>query len=333
MRPPVTTSAERPAAPPRSARRPPPAEERDERLRSVLTPEGVALSLRRAGLGQRFAAVVVDLIIVTLLLVIPGIAIAVGVGALDMPRVAAGWSITALLIASFLLRTFYFAAFELRWQGRTPGKRWLRIRVIERHGRPLTAGAVFARNLAREAELFLPLSLLAAGGSAGVDGWIRLATLAWLGLFLAMPLFNRDRLRVGDLIGGTIVIANPKAVLLDDIADDAKTGSGQAAERFRFTPVQLQTYGIYELQVLEEVLRLPEGPVALDTRRAVAEKIRQRIGWGAGDAQAPEGDREADPRPFLEAYYAALRGNLETGLLFGRRRQRQAAKGPVPPSP
>ncbi len=303
---------------------------RDTRRRSVLTPEGVALSLQRASTGSRFIALLVDLLIVLMLLIIPGIAIVVAIQAFDMPRIAAGWVFTALLVASFLLRTFYFAAFELRWQGRTPGKRWLRIRVIERHGRPLTAGAIFARNLAREAELFVPLSLLAAGGSAGVDGWIRLATLAWLGLFLAMPLFNRDRLRVGDLIGGTMVIANPKAILLDDMAGIA--GVGGPAERFRFTPAQLQTYGIYELQVLEEVLRLPEGPVALDTRRAVAGKIRQRIGWSASDSQAPQNDTEADPRPFLEAYYAALRGNLETGLLFGRRRLRQAAKGSMPPS-
>ncbi len=330
MTPIATMLPDRPASAPASPQHPL-ADGNDVRRRSVLTPEGVALSLQRASLGSRFVAVSIDLVIVTVLLVVPSIAIVVGVQAFDMPPIAAGWSITALLVASFLLRTFYFAAFELRWQGRTPGKRWLRIRVIDRHGRPLTASAIFARNLSREAELFLPLSLLAASSSAGVDGWIRLATLVWLGLFLAMPLFNRDRLRVGDLIGGTIVIANPKAILLDDLAGIA--GVGAPAERFRFTPVQLQTYGIYELQVLEEVLRLPEGPVASDTRRAVAEKIRQRIGWSNDSLQTQERPSATDPRPFLEAYYAALRGNLETGLLFGRRRLRQAAKGSVPPSP
>ena len=117
-------------------------------------------------------------------------------------------------------------------------------------------------------------------------------------------------------------------MLLDDMA-----GATRPTERFRFTPAQLQTYGIHELQALEEVLRL-QGPVALATRKAVAEKIRQRIGWSveAGGVPAPPAG-DADPRPFLEAYYAALRANLETGLLFGRRRLRQAARGSVPPSP
>lgn len=323
-RPPVARTTRRPAA-----------VEVDRRQRTILTPEGVALNLRRAGVGDRLLAVVIDLFLILALLIVGGLAIVFGAKVVGLSLAVAGWGIAALLVGSFLLRTFYFAAFELRWQGRTPGKRLLRIRVIDRHGRPLTAGAIFARNLAREAELFLPLSLLAAADSAGVDGWIRLATIAWLGLFLAMPLFNRDRLRVGDMIGGTLVIANPKAVLLDDIAGVALTAPGRPAERFRFTPAHLQIYGIHELQTLEEVLRL-QGPVALATRRAVAEKIKQRIGWGEGDNDAapgtPDAGGENDPRPFLEAYYAALRGNLETGLLFGRRRLRQSAKAAPPTS-
>ena len=325
----MTTSAEPSARPAGTVRQRPAVPERDPRQRTILTPEGVALMLRRAGVTERFIALVIDLVIVVVLLLALGIAIAVVAQALHMPVAFAQWGIATVLVASFLLRTFYFSAFELRWQGRTPGKRLLRIRVIDRQGRPLTAGAIFARNLAREAELFLPLSLLTAANGLEVDGWIRLATLVWLGLFFAMPLFNRDRLRVGDMIGGTMVVANPKAVLLDDMAN-ATIANGGNTERFHFTPAQLQTYGIHELQTLEEVLRL-QGSAALPTRRAVAEKIKQRIGWRGNNGSGAAED--TDPRPFLEAYYAALRANLETGLLFGRRRQRQAIPGSVPPSP
>jgi hypothetical protein len=45
----------------------------------------------------------------------------------------------------------------------------------------------------------------------------------------------------------------------------------------------------------------------------VAMRIRRKIGWTAG---AAESDWD-----FLSAYYAALRGRLETRLLFGRRRR------------
>ena len=67
---------------------------------------------------------------------------------------------SAALLLSFALRSFYFIFFELRWQGATPGKRALGLRVIDRKGGRLKPEAVFARNLMREVEMFLPISLL-----------------------------------------------------------------------------------------------------------------------------------------------------------------------------
>ena len=64
-----------------------------------------------------------------------------------------------------------------------------------------------------------------------------------------------------------------------------------------------------ELQVLEEVLRENERAAL----RVVADRIRRKLGW----VRAPE---EGD-RAFLDAYYAALRGRLESGLLVGQRRR------------
>jgi hypothetical protein len=61
--------------------------------------------------------------------------------------------------------------------------------------------------------------------------------------------------------------------------------------------------------VLEDVLRRTEAR----TVAAVAERIRAKIGW-------PRGETESD-YAFLDAYYLALRGRLESRLLFGRRRR------------
>ena len=56
------------------------------------------------------------------------------------------------------------------------------------------------------------------------------------------------------------------------------------------------------------------GPCESDkTMAAVAERIRTKIGWTPGPAE-----NDAD---FLSAYYAALRGRLETRLLFGKRKK------------
>jgi hypothetical protein len=184
----------------------------------------------------------------------------------------------------------------------------MRIRVAARDGGRLTAEAIFTRNAMREIEIFLPLTFLAASSVAGgdpVDGIMVLLGLAWSGIFLLFPLFNRDRLRVGDVVAGTWVVKAPRRVLAIDLAHDA----AERLTRFAFTPVQVGAYGVKELQVLEDVLRRREKR----TLTTVADRIRTKIAW-RGEA----GETDAD---FLVAYYAALRAHLENRLLLGRRRK------------
>ncbi|HEX9052746.1 MAG TPA: RDD family protein [Anaeromyxobacter sp.] len=275
-----------------------------ERTREVVTPEGVPIRFAVALAGDRLGAFLLDLLVIAaivLALVVPlGVLAARGVLETDVVLAAA-------LLAVFLVRTFYFTFFELSWQGQTPGKRRLRLRAVEARGGPLTAEAIIARNLTREVELFLPLVALFAPDAffGGAPGWARLAALAWMVVFGFLPLFNRDRLRVGDLIAGTVVVRTPDAVLLEDLS------SVRAREEVAFTDAQLDVYGVYELQVLEDVLRGKGRAGHAEAVRTVAGKVRAKIGW-SGPPVADE--------PFLDAFYAALRGRLERRLLFGRRR-------------
>jgi uncharacterized RDD family membrane protein YckC len=206
------------------------------------------------------------------------------------------------LLVFFGLRNAYFIAFELRPGAATPGKRALGLRVASRDGGPLSADAIFARNAMREIEVYLPLTFLFVHRT-GVDGWIVLAGLIWCGVFALFPLFNRDRLRAGDLVAGTWVVRNPRRRLLPDMAGD---GTG-AAPDFAFTSAQINAYGVKELHVLEDVLRRGQPKVLAE----VAARIRRKIAWVGTE---PDGE-------FLSAYYAALRGRLETRLLFGHRRK------------
>jgi len=112
-------------------------------------------------------------------------------------------AIDLLLLAWFLIGNFYFIAFELRWQGQTPGKRILGLRVVDRRGGALTGSTVAARNLMREIEVFMPLRLLLFPFATATDAWLVLLALAWMSIFTLMPLFNRDRMRVGDMVAGT----------------------------------------------------------------------------------------------------------------------------------
>ena len=202
-----------------------------------------------------------------------------------------------VILSSFAIRSFYFVVFELRWQGQTPGKRMMTIRVINRGGGRLSADAIFARNLMRELELFLPLSSMFSS-DINTSGWVNFFTVVWLGVFVLMPFFNRDRMRVGDIVGGTWVVTAPASLLYSDLA----SGSGAAAESdYRFTREQLDVYGVYELQTLEAVLR-KRGAEARATHDAVYDRISKKIGW------APEASHTVRSRAFLEAYYRALPG-------------------------
>jgi len=269
------------------------------RVRELVTPEGVGLRLTLAEGGERVAAFLLDCAIIVGALI--AVTIAILLVAFATQFTPGQLLLVVWILASFFLRNFYFIAFELTPRAATPGKRALGLRVAMRNGGPLTAEAIFSRNAMREIELFLPLSLLAAA-SAGIDGWVNLMGLIWCAVFVLFPLFNKDRLRIGDLVGGTWVVRAPKRVLDVDL-----TGVENVAA-VAFTPEQLNVYGVKELSVLEDVLRRKDPAVM----RSVAERIRGKIVMR--DPGVPDME-------FLQAYYRGLRGHLESRLLFGRRRR------------
>ncbi|HEY1448120.1 MAG TPA: RDD family protein [Caulobacteraceae bacterium] len=272
--------------------------------RQFITPEGVDLQLTLGSAAARASALIIDLVIMAIsLLIITIVALILAVSA--GLKSAEPWAIIWLL-GFFVLRNGYFIAFELAPRAATLGKRILGLRVVARDGGRLTGESVFVRNAMREIEVFLPLTFLLASSAAGdpVQGWQTLLGLVWTGGFLMFPLFNRDRLRVGDLVAGTWVVETPRRAMTIDLA----ANSGQASG-FEFSREQVAAYGVKELQVLEGVLRARDQR----TMAAVAQRIRGKIGWFRLNDQTD--------LAFLIAYYVALRGRLEHRLLFGHRRR------------
>lgn len=270
--------------------------------RSLITPEGVDLGVTLADAGTRAGAFLLDAFFIAIAGILITIVAVLGLGGLGFDRsepIAVIW-----IVLVFFLRNAYFLIFEAGRSGRTPGKRIMGLRVASRDGSGLAIDQVIARNLMREIEVFLPLSMLSARAGTGIaDVLTTVFGLSWALIFALFPLFNRDCMRIGDLLAGTWVIEMPKRVQAEDLAQ--KTGSRE--REFQFTTAQLDVYGIAELHKLEEVLRGNNEAAQITVAKAIADKI---------------GVRHDDyfPKPFLTAYYGQLRAHLERKLLLGKRR-------------
>lgn len=163
----------------------------------IETPERVQLEFALASIGNRFLAVAIDHFIQYLsIFLIAWIVLSVagyGVSEVsntadnmfaDMPK----WTMAVLVIVLFLIFAGYFIAFEWLWNGQTPGKRFLKLRVIREDGRPLTLWEAIARNLLRIGD--------------AVPGFVLpVYSVGLIVIFLS----NRDQ-RIGDIFAGTVVV-------------------------------------------------------------------------------------------------------------------------------
>ena len=151
----------------------------------VETPEQVVVSYTLAGIGTRGAAALIDLLIMFVLIG------TLWYGAASLPKLlptlrdfGGGWLTAVIILGQFLIIWGYFVAFEAIWDGQTPGKRLLGLRVVRNGGGGVDIGASAARNVIRFVD-FLPL-----------------------GYFVGMIaiIANGRNQRLGDLVAGTIVV-------------------------------------------------------------------------------------------------------------------------------
>ena len=269
--------------------------------REIVTPEGVALEIELANRGERALAFVLDLFFWTMAIVFRGLVL----GLLLAEKINGAVAVTLVLFAAFLLRNFYFIHFELTTQGATPGKRIVGLKVIDAAGGPLTPSAVVARNLTREVETFLPLSLFFSLETGGGDWLTRAAYLVWLALVSALPFFNRDRRRAGDFIGGTLVIAVPQRALLADL------GARRATYAFTRPARRLWRLRIAGLRGAAAAAAHRQSETVL---AQISERVCRRIGWQARRRRSPTRANSS------HAFYVAERAHLEREQLLGRYR-------------
>ncbi len=278
----------------------------------VIPPEGVPLELPVASLGVRVAAQLTDLLITFA----AAVSILILLSMLFFMYRSTVFALGALLF--FFIRVPYYILSELVWNGQTLGKKLMKIKVVAHDGGSLTIHSLVLRNMMKEAEVFLPGTLLLTLDQT--VPWAVWASLAWVAMAFAIPLSNPHRMRLGDMLAGTHVIRLPVPILLKDLAIEAPRAISANGQRFTFLPHQLDHYGGFELQTLEKLLRAQENRMSQSSAEqsrqamtAIVERIRQKIGYA--DAVEP-----GDELVFLQAFYSAQRAHLEQRQLFGDRR-------------
>jgi uncharacterized RDD family membrane protein YckC len=153
---------------------------------TIETPEQMSLEFAVAGIGSRFLALAVD----TLIQFGIGLVLLVIVSVLGFTGALLGfrqhrlWLLALFGVVVFFLMFGYFACFEIIWNGQTPGKRMIGIRVVKDSGRPLTASETIGRNLLRIVDQ-LP---------------------AFYAIGVLVALMNAQNKRLGDFIAGSIVV-------------------------------------------------------------------------------------------------------------------------------
>src|ERR1051325_4671711 len=206
----------------------------------IETPERVPLHFALASIGNRFIACAIDhtiqivgLIAIVIVFLIISDAADVGHRLVNAPK----WVIALLVILQFLIINGYFAIFEWIWSGQTPGKRWLKLRVIREDGRPISFFEAVVRNLLRVVDILVP----------------PFYSIGLISVFAS----ERDQ-RVGDLVAGTVVVREREAeapefaeVFASPVSDPALRRSWKPAPFA--ADVNLLTEA--EIQVVESFLR------------------------------------------------------------------------------
>ena len=163
-----------------------------ERSVTVRTPEAIAFYYELAGLGSRFLALCIDTLIqmaVLIALFALGLASTRGVTAIAASFHVSDKTLASALVATVVLVIFalfngYFIAFEMLWNGQTPGKRLLGIRVVRDGGYAVELAGSVIRNLVRIVEFAVGFYCLSV---------------------VTMVLSSENK-RLGDYAAGTIVV-------------------------------------------------------------------------------------------------------------------------------
>mgnify|MGYP001036128356 CR=1 FL=1 len=245
---------------------------------SLQTPESVELNFDLAGIGNRTYALIIDYIIWSLILLLVLIfGIFLYFQFVDMDEFSL-WIFSIQLLILFLIYVGYFVIFETIWQGQTPGKRYIKIRVIRDDGRPIRLQQATLRALFRPVDDVLFLGML-------------------------LIVFSKKEKRLGDWVAGTIVIQETKAftdtISISETAKDLANYLLQEADISKLLPE--------DFAVIRDYLQRSKS-MTKEAKIELSKKLATEIKSIIGLQQIP---KKVSAREFLEVVYIAYQQKSE----------------------
>jgi uncharacterized RDD family membrane protein YckC len=226
----------------------------DARKAELELPEEIDLQVELANVGSRTLAILVDISLGGLVLfIIYALTLLLAHDVADdwLTKLSANVLKTVLILVIFGFQWCYFNIFEWIWNGQTPGKRLLHLRVIKADGSPVSGIDVLLRNLSRPIDTLGPMGLIG----------------------LLMIFVSRKAQRLGDVMARTLVIHETQIdwSIFDEIERPAAAASGAttiAAPSIRLTSAQWE--------LLHRYLNRRDGFEA-DTRRRLAVSLVENL--------------------------------------------------------
>lgn len=225
----------------------------------VVTPENIEFDYEICGPVRRLFAFTLDWIFVSVALVALHVILSILMGLIGLTglwvNLGGLWEFlyavygAATLVSLFVIVWFYGCIFETWWNGQTPGKRLLGLRVMSYTGKPINAAQAVFRNFFRGVDMFplVPLGavlhlmyifpptqavMTAFGFPSDADNdMVRMLEQFYLVpmclvALVAMSTNSRFQ-RIGDLFCGTMVVIENRSYDIGGYipADDARTSS------------------------------------------------------------------------------------------------------------
>lgn len=238
----------------------------DEGLYTIETPEQIDVTYDVAGIGSRFLAALIDHFLIAIVLSVSCVGLSIVASQVDLgfdTDIVAG----LLVLGIYLSLCAYHIFFETIWNGQTPGKRIVGLRMVRTGGRPIGFLGSTIRNFIRLAD-FLPV-------------------LYGLGM-LVMFIDKRSR-RLGDLAAGCMAVRERKAVTLDSLATPQPSEQPVVPAADQITIPNLQALLRADYDIVQEYLRR-RSTLSADARQRLSQQLleglQQRLGYPVqGDAE------------------------------------------------